>query len=1158
MQLLNPLNSDLQEKLAKLKNIPLELQALKQWIVWKYEDVGSEKPTKVPYHIQGYHASVKDPNTWCTFKEVVECLSYGKFDGIGFVFTDNDPYAVIDLDDTKGDWLSLERQQKIYKEFDSYSEISPGGQGLHIIIKGKIPQGRKRSYIEIYSSSRYFTFTGDVYNDKSIEDKQELLNSLWVQMGASIPQTMMFTGDKNEKYTDTEIVEQASNATNGTKFITLHSGEWQSIYNSQSEADFAYIDIIAFYTQNRNQISRVFRSSKLGQRDKAKRNDYVEWMINRSFDKMLPPIDLDGLKIDIEKFKAHSLTVKPVPHKNSDTGSNPVAPTTKAGLGFKATHLKNESDPSVTLDCPNPATPTKHIDIPPGLLGEIAQFIYAASPRPVPEIALAGAIGLMAGMCGRAYNVSSTGLNQYVLLLARCHAKGTKILMYDGTLKNVEDILPLDQIMGPDSLPRNVLKVGRGREPMVKIKPTKGDEFIVNINHILSLKTTGGYNGYKKGEINNYVLYNYLTYSNKFKHCNKLWRTGVEFKEKILPLDPWFLGALLGDGQLGPRISLTSMDDCIRDKATKIVREDLNMKVVTYQLPCNRAYQDCYSKLINTYHKSELQLILQNLGLWLARGNNKFIPQIYKTSSRQDRLEILAGLLDTDGHLKIDGGGYDYVSKSKQLSEDVVFVARSLGFAAYLSETKKYAQNGTGGIYYRVSISGNMTELPLTLEYKKSKPCLQKKDVLVTGFKTEILPEDDFYGFELDGDHLYLDGNFTVHHNTGRGKEVISSGINRLLNIVKQQVPTVTEFIGPDEIASGPALYKYLSTNPCFVSVLSEFGLRIMQMADAEGSSPSTSLRRMFLQFYAKSGFTDVANPSIYSDKDRNIPPIQSPAFSIVGESTPHTFYNNLSEEMISEGLLPRFLIIEYDGDRVPRNKNHAEAQPSFALVEKLVAIAANAKTVMSSSPRRVIKCNFTSEAEKLADEFDIKCDRVMNDKGNNEAIIELWNRAHLKVLKLAALVAIGVNMFDPIIEVDHVKWAIDLVKNDIETLSKRFDSGHIGSNTDEIKQIELLLKMTSKYIMEDFETIQKYLDKNERSKILHENKVVPYSFLSRRLLSQAAFKNDRRGATEALKRCLQVLCDRDSFREVSKHEMGQRFGSTQKAYAVSDANVLK
>jgi primase-polymerase (primpol)-like protein len=159
---------------------------------------------------------------------------------------------------------------------------------LHIIVKGKVPQGRKRSFIEIYSSGRYATFTGNVYNPNPIADRTDLLKQLWDQMGSGGPATLLFKGDDQEKHDDETIIEQASNAINGDKFEQLLSGRWQDIYPSQSEADLAFINIVSFYTQNRKQIERIFYASPLGQRDKAKRKDYVLWMINKSFDRMLP------------------------------------------------------------------------------------------------------------------------------------------------------------------------------------------------------------------------------------------------------------------------------------------------------------------------------------------------------------------------------------------------------------------------------------------------------------------------------------------------------------------------------------------------------------------------------------------------------------------------------------------------------------------------------------------------------------------------------------------------------------------------------------------------------------------------------------------------------------------------------------------------------
>ena len=149
-----------------------------------------------------------------------------------------------------------------------------------------------------------------------------------------------------------------------------------------------------------------------------------------------------------------------------------------------------------------------------------------------------------------------------------------------------------------------------------------------------------------------------------------------------------------------------------------------------------------------------------------AGAEAKFIPDDYRLGSRETRLGVLAGLLDTDGHLS-QGTGFDFISKSRQLSEDVVFVARSVGLWAKCEPVMKYA-TGAGGTYWRVSIAGDTALIPTRVARKRAQPRCQKKNPLVTGFTMEPAGEGDFYGFALDGDHLYLTADFVVHHNTGK------------------------------------------------------------------------------------------------------------------------------------------------------------------------------------------------------------------------------------------------------------------------------------------------------------------------------------------------------------------------------------------------------
>lgn len=389
-------------------DIPHEMRSYAQWVCWRYEETSNGKPTKIPYCPQsGKLANVNDPQTFGTFEQALAASHF--YNGIGFVLTENDPYAFIDLDNPHALNLDgtpkfqnaqelLDRQIKIYTEFNSFSERSPSGTGLHVIVKGSVPAGRRRGSIEVYSSQRYMTMTGDVYRACEIEPRQAELTQLWEQLGGFRSNTSNNV-DEPQREDDATVIDRASRAANGQKFEALFKGEWIALgYSSQSEADFALIDILAFYTQSREQIARIFIASALGQREKAKRQDYISHMIGRSFDRITPQVDLDGLNNQLSLALEGKKEQQPQPIIVS------APPEIETQLAL----------PGVLPD----EKPQHLTNIPPGLVGHIAQFIYDAAPRPVPDIALAGAIGLMAGICGRGYNVSRTGLNQYTLLLA--------------------------------------------------------------------------------------------------------------------------------------------------------------------------------------------------------------------------------------------------------------------------------------------------------------------------------------------------------------------------------------------------------------------------------------------------------------------------------------------------------------------------------------------------------------------------------------------------------------------------------------------------------------------------------------------------------------------------------------------------------------------
>jgi hypothetical protein len=764
-------------------NIPHEMRLYAQWCVWRYEeDEATGKPTKVPYSPRnGQLMSVTDPSTWSAFDEAVGAVNgTNRYAGVGFVLSEQDPFCFIDLDDPyalhpdgtpkhKDPRQVLDRQITIYNEFQSYAERSPSGKGLHIIVRGAVPSGRRRSSVELYSNERYMTMTGEVYRNLPIVDYSELTNSLWKQMGEGRQAVAFYAGLEKAKYPDDKVIEIASNAANNEKFNELYfNGNWQRYYPSQSEADFALVDILTFYSENRQQVQRLFLASKLGQREKSRAQYRINYMLARCFDRMLPPVDIEFLRNDLMAAVAKS--------KENSTSEAESVPA-----------LIAQEEPYT---------------VPPGLVGVIARFIYDAAPRPVPEIALAGAIGFMSGIVGRSYNVSGGGLNQYVLLLAP----------------------------------------------------------------------------------------------------------------------------------------------------------------------------------------------------------------------------------------------------------------------------------------------------------------------------------------------------------TGTGKEAIASGIDKLVEAIKRTVPAAVEFIGPAEISSGQALTKYMShTSKSFVSIVGEFGLALAEMCSQRTPPHLLLLRRMYLDLYHKSGEGKVLRPRIYSDKEKNTETIQSPAFSILGESTPERFYETLHESMIGEGLLPRFTIIEYTGPRPPLQENHESVQPKFDLVEQLGSLCAH--SLMLNGQHKAIKVQMSPGAAQILKQFNEHCDTNINSS-DREVRKQLWNRAHVKAMRLAAVVAVGCDPYQPTINEAVAQWAIAIIVTDVRNLLARFECGDFGDSGAEHHRISKVLESFFVYVLTPWEKFPKtYV-----SQKLHDAKIVTFTYLHRRLCHQKTFEKDGNAqAGEVLRRTLRTLVDRGDIEQLSPQRLSE-YKYTGVAYMLSQS----
>lgn len=781
--------------MTNFNNMPAPLKALRQWVVWKIETTETGRPTKVPYNPDTFAAaSSTDPSTWVSFERVQQALNSGGWDGVGFVLSDNDPYTFVDLDDPYAlepdgtpkhadPQKIVQMQHEVFGRFaGTYAEFSPSGKGLHLICLGQAPSGRRRHSVELYSTARFMTMTGNVYVNNPITEKQDAITWLYNEMGGA-PQIVANVGEDFDREPDDVVISKCLNAANGDKVRDLVNGNWQQYYTSQSEADFALIDIIAYYTKSRWQIARLFRMSALGQREKAGRDKYVLGMIERAFDRMPAPVDIDHINnmLNAEFGEwgkgagASAVTSAPAPIAQPDTVAKLVSGSAPA--------------PSIA----SPADPSNPYLRPvPGLLGEIAYYIYDQAPRPVPEIALAGAIGFMAGIIGRSYNVSGTGLNQYTLLLA----------------------------------------------------------------------------------------------------------------------------------------------------------------------------------------------------------------------------------------------------------------------------------------------------------------------------------------------------------GTGRGKEAIQSGISKLMSRVVDMnyggCPAATEFVGPGDIASGQALGKHLAhTSKSFVAIVGEVDVTLKNMTSKHANAALLKLRQLYLSLYAVSGKGNVLPGTIYSDKEKNNAAIASPAFSMIGEGTPERFYNLLDEAMVSDGLLPRFNVIEYDGIRTELNEARLNVQPNDALVKRVAQLCG--QSLMLNQQGRPIDVELTDEAGNILREYNRRCDDAINN-AHNDVIEQLWNRAHLKVLKLAATVAVGINPYKPIIDVNCARWAIDLIDHSTNRIVAKFARGDIGDGS--AKQMADMRKAIKQMINLNPERARKL----NMTQDMCRDRLISHRGLQQATSGVASFKNAREGAPRAFQNIIQSLLDGGIIQMVPPAQLAQKY----------------
>ncbi len=270
---------------------PIDLKTL-NWCLWDYEfDEQTKKWKKLPYSPDNKLLHVNKPDEWCCYTDVAH------YEQKGFLLTRDSMLCVIDLDDCRNpetgeiaDWA-----WKIIEALCGYTEVSPSGTGIHIIVYGEKPENARSKFdldghkIEVYDSNRYITFTGNVVDfyflirngrdwiqenvpTKTVAPKDTTLGR---DLASEVPELEL---------SDNQIVQKLlSFPYREDKFKKLYRGEWEDFYPSQSEGDLSLCSYLAFMTKDEERVDRIFRTSGL-YRSKWEREDYRSWTINKALD----------------------------------------------------------------------------------------------------------------------------------------------------------------------------------------------------------------------------------------------------------------------------------------------------------------------------------------------------------------------------------------------------------------------------------------------------------------------------------------------------------------------------------------------------------------------------------------------------------------------------------------------------------------------------------------------------------------------------------------------------------------------------------------------------------------------------------------------------------------------------------------------------------
>lgn len=571
----------------------------------------------------------------------------------------------------------------------------------------------------------------------------------------------------------------------------------------------------------------------------------------------------------------------------------------------------------------------------------------------------------------------------------KCLALDTPVIMYDGSIKMVQNVEQNDLLMGDDNTSRKVLNLSRGKDVMYKITQSNGNDYVVNSEHILSLKLFDSFLEKWDDVKQSYKL----CWLEDHREQHKLFRVQQSDKKKICDIYDISYAT-----QNDARHALEQYKKILLDKKINKKGDVCDISVKDYLNKSDEwkyLYRGFKCGQINCWKKKETDIDAYLLGYWLNNEsqqknisaeilhdsmdrfsgvlnkygmlNDRHIPFDYKINDVDTRMQLLAGYLDADDYLR-ENQNFGFRQKSKKLFDDIVFISRSLGFIVSIRESEIIDDN----IYYRANIHGNGIE-NIPTKIKNISKYKHNKDNFAYKIDVEKLNYGDYYGFEIDGNKRFLLGDFTVTHNTSTilavayqlfGPKIFKERVIELnasdergINIVRHKINTFAR------MAIGNADENY----PC-----PPFKLIILDEADAMTTEAQSALRKVMEELSGITRFCFICN-----------------------------YKNQIIDPIVSRCMKFRFKPVDCE--------NMYKKLDEIAIKEKMNIMQPEIKIISEIAKGDVRKGIMILQNLKYVGKYkgEIKKDDIykMTGQMSVDSVIPLWNMCHDNKMDLSEII---------------------------------------------------------------------------------------------------------------------------------------------------------